>query len=76
VIPDQSSGNAPKLQLRLIARKFRLKLGFLIVVPRVSPVACWLGVFLSRDANSASWAQRDQIAVGDRATFIRSREPQ
>jgi hypothetical protein len=54
VISDHSSGNPPKLQHRLIARKFRVNLGFVILVLRGSPKEWWLRAFLlARDGMTA-----------------------
>ena len=50
MIRDRSSGNPPKLQPRLITRKFTLKPGFLILLLEVSPRDSWSRVFLSGDA--------------------------
>ena len=50
MIRDRSSGNPPKLQPRLITRKFTLKPGFLILLLEVSPRDSSSRVFLSGDA--------------------------
>ena len=50
MIPDQSAGNAPLIQPRLIGRKFKLKLGFVIRLPEVSPRDSWSRVSPSGDA--------------------------
>ena len=50
MIPEQSAGNAPKLQSRLIGRKFTLKRGFVILLREVSPQDWSTRVFPSRDA--------------------------
>lgn len=50
MIPHQSSGNAPKIQHRLIGRYFTLKLGFVNLLLEVSPREYQPRVSLSGDA--------------------------